>query len=94
MGKTRLKHLMNVEYNLNEAYGKRTEYMIWSPVHHCWLYQRDLIGMNKRRYKFLMNQKVIRVSLRNDNPNYIAIFLEDYDKPKKEKLRKKYLVGY
>lgn len=96
MGKTKLKDILRIELNKDEAYGKVTEIMIWSPVHHSWLYERDLLtmGHKSRQYKFLMNQQVMKMGLRNDNLKYIAIFLKDYDKEKKIKIRKKIRLIY
>lgn len=90
--KTKLKHIIKVELNKDEAYGKDTYLMIWSPVHHYWVHDfsvnTDL--MTKREIKFLMRQEVVKMGLRNDTSDTIAIFLKDYGKEKNKKLYERY----
>ena len=90
--KTKLKHILRVPLNKDEAYGKVTSLMIWSPVHHYWLspYNMTTDLMTKKEIKFLMNQEVVRMGLRNDKLDSIAIFLKDYGKEKNKKLYNKY----
>ena len=89
--KTTLKHILQVQLNDEEAYGKKTHIMIWSPVDHCWIFEETLENyINPEWYKFLLKQEVMRISLRNDMPNNIAIYLRDYGKEKNRKLKRKF----
>lgn len=93
--KTKLKHLLNSQVFINntELYGKITHYMIWSPVHHQWIYPEDCTWceyLTKKERDFLLNQEVVRIGLRNDMPNHIAIFLKDLGKDKNKKLKQRF----
>ena len=82
--KTKLKHILNVEANKSILYGKTTYYMVWSPTYHQWFYPslKDWNEIPKKELKFLMNQEVIKLSIRNDMDGYIAIFLKSTRKTK------------
>ncbi len=88
--KTTLKHILQIQLNDSESLGKKTYIMIWSPVDHCWYYEQDFERINPKYFKFLLKQEVMRMGLRNDMPNNIAVFLKDYGKEKNKKLRKRY----
>ena len=83
---------MKVKLNDNEAYGKVTFLMIWSPVHHYWIhdFSVDTNLMTKREIKFLLKQEVVKMGLRGDTKDTIAIFLKDYGKEKNKKLYERY----
>ena len=91
MGKTRLKHLLQIECNQDLSLGKSTKIMVWSPVDHCWYYEYDFSRINEKYFKkFLLKQEVVRFGLREDSIDTIAIFLKDYGKEKNRKLRLKW----
>lgn len=87
--KTLLKHILYLNVNDSEIYGKKTYLMVWSPVDHCWFYEDQLEQMDKKHLKFLLKQEVVRIGLRNDSPDNIAIFLKDYGRIKNRELAKK-----
>ena len=90
--KTKLKHFLRVSLNDNESTGRvGVEYMVWSPIHHFWIYpSKDWVELNKREQRFLLKQEVVKIGLRNDSPNYIALFLKDYGKEKNKKLYERF----
>lgn len=89
--KTKLKHFLRVPLNDKESTGKITEYMVWSPIHHFWIYpSKDWAELNKREQRFLLKQEVVKIGLRNDSPNRIALFLKDHGKEKNKKLHKRF----
>lgn len=93
--KTKLKHILNVEANKDTYTGKETFYMVWSPVHHYWIYpEKEWGGLSKKEKRFLLKQTVVKIGLRNTCLNHIAIFLKDYGKKKNRKYRKKIKTGY
>ena len=97
--KTKLKHFINVPTNLtDETIGKiPTHYMVWSPVHHSWFYptnfSHEWVNMSNKEKKFLLKQEVIKVSLRNDEPYKVALFLKDYGKEKNKILKERIKRG-
>ena len=90
--KTKLKHFLNVPLNREESTGKTdVEYMVWSPVSHCWFYPKDdWKNFNTRYRRFLSKQPVVKIGLRNDTKKHIALFLKDYGKEKNRKLKEKF----
>ena len=87
--KTKLKHFINVPTNQDESLGKRTEYMIWSPVHHLWFdYAKEWNMLPAKQKKFLLKQPVELVGLRYSAPNKVALFLKDYGKEANRKKHK------
>ncbi len=92
--KTRLKHILQIQFNDNEGLGKITHLMVWSPVDHCWYFEdyfeQDFLKTNKKYLKFLLNQEVVRIGLRNDTLDTIAVFLKDYGKERNRRFRKKF----
>ena len=86
----RLRQLLKVPVNKDLGYGKNTKYMIWSPVHHYWIY--CIIDEPKKSRKFLLRQKVVKIGLRESAKDYIAIFLEDFGEKKNKKLHKKFVL--
>lgn len=90
--KTTLKHILQIEFNHDLSFGKDTYIMIWSPVDHCWFYEDDLKNRINPKYlkKFLLKQEVMRIGLRNDSLQNIAVFLKDYGKVKNQKIRAKW----
>ena len=89
--KTLLKHILQIKPNEDSTLGKFTRYMVWSSIHHSWIYPNDWSydNLTKAEKKFLLKQEVVTISLRNDSLNFIAIFLKDYGKEKNKKLRNK-----
>lgn len=91
--KTKLKHFLNVPTNKDKQSLGRVpvQYMIWSPVYHWWIYPDNSQWemFSKREKKFLLNQEVVLIGLRNDTPNRVALFLKDYGKEKNKKLKEK-----
>ena len=91
MGKTKLKHLLQIECNQDLTLGKCTKIMVWSPIDHCWYREEDFSRINEKYFKrFLLKQEVMRFGLREDSIDTIAIFLKDYGKEKNRKLRLKW----
>jgi len=91
MLKVTLKKFLSIELNDNEVYGIVTKMMIWSPVHHWWINPEDWTWneFSDKEKKFLLKQPVVRIGLRNDSKDTIAIFLKDYGKEKNKKLKVK-----
>ncbi len=92
MLKVTLKQFLSIKLNDSETYGMVTKVMIWSPVHHWWIYLDGYTWDNmlsKKEQKFLLKQPVVRIGLRNDTKDTIAVFLKDYGKEKNKKLKAK-----
>ena len=85
----KLKEFMKLQLLDNTTYGRPTSLMIWSPVHHYWF---DDIS-NEKDKKWLLKQKIQKIGLRDSAPGKIAIFLEEYTKEKRAKIRKKLRKG-
>ena len=80
MGKVKMKHFLNIIINKDKILGKETKLMVWFPYKHRWFRpeEEDLSQfMDKKTYKKFLNTKVLRIGLRNDMLDYIAVFLED-----------------
>lgn len=89
--KIKLKHLLKIKLNTDEMYGKITKFMVWSPVLHYWVVEDEPTYDNlaPSDKKFLLNQDVVKLGLRNDMPDHLAIFLKDYGTDKNYELRHK-----
>lgn len=89
--KVKLKRLLKIKLNKDVMYGKETKFMIWSPVLHYWVVEDEptFEDLSLRDKKFLLNQEVVKLGLRNDMPNHLAIFLKDYGTEKNSKLRRR-----
>lgn len=87
--KTKFKHFLQVPLNTSTAFGKPTKLMFWSPIDHCWFEMKDWEELSPQHRKFLMKQPVEMIGLRNDSPDYIAIFLKDYGREKNRKIHAK-----
>lgn len=91
MHKINLKEFMALNFNDQTIYGEITHVMIWSPVHHYWIFPDDHSwnDLPLKEQKFLNKQKIVRIGFRKDTPNTIAVFLEDYGKVKNRQLYEK-----
>ena len=81
----KLKKFLKLNLVDNTTYGRPTSLMIWSPVHHYWF---ENINEEKDK-KWLLKQKIEKIGLRDSAPGKIAIFLDEYTKEKRIKIRKK-----
>ena len=92
MKKVRLKDVLNIKLNSDTIYGCVTQYMVWSPVHHYWIYPNEYTWTNlsSKERRFLLKQEVVMLSLRESAKGYIAVFLKDYGVCKNKKIKKKF----
>lgn len=81
----KLKEFLKLNLLDNTTYGRPTSLMIWSPVHHYWF---EDINEEKDK-KWLLKQNIQKIGLRDSSPGKIAIFLEEYTKEKRVKIREK-----
>lgn len=83
----KLKQFLDIR--LDDHISIHPELMIWSPVHHYWIFIKGPweSSFSKKELKFLLKQSISFIGLRNDTPQTIAIYLKDYGEEKNKKLR-------
>ena len=83
----KLKQFLDIR--LDDHISIHPELMIWSPIHHYWIFIKGPweSSFSKKELKFLLKQPISFIDLRNDTPQTIAVYLKDYGKQKNKKLR-------